>query len=269
MSDERLRTVVEDLEQTLLDFIHTHRITHSEYRAATDLIISEVLAGEASLLFDVFFEAAATDVGNVGRPGSMEAIEGPFYLPGAPVCAGPPYVLPQRPDEAGETLVFGGRVTDTDGEPLPGVELDIWHADADGLYSQIHPGIPEWNLRGRLLTAPDGSFEVITILPPPYEIPSGGPTGTVLRALGRHCFRPAHLHVKIRHPGYVEATSQLYFAGGEYLDSDVAGAVRDGLLLTLVRHDDPADIAARGLTTAFLEARYEFELASAAAWDLA
>lgn len=261
MTNDRVRTVVEDLELTLLEFIRKHGITHEEYRAATDLIIAEVQAGEGSLLFDVFLEAAATDVGNIDRPGSMEAIEGPFYLPEAPVCAGPPYVLPQRPEEAGDVLVFGGRVTDTEGAPLAGVELDIWHADADGRYSQIHPGIPDWNLRGRLFTAADGSFEVTTILPPPYEIPSGGPTGTVLRALGRHCFRPAHLHLKIRRDGYVETTSQLYFAGGEYLDSDVASAVRDGLLLTLVRHDDPDEIAARGLSgDSFLEARYDFAL---------
>lgn len=239
MGNERVIAVVEALERTLLEFIRKYQITHEEYRAATRLIIDEVKAGEESLLFDVFFEAEATDVGNSGRQGSIEAIEGPFYLPGAPLLPGPPYRLPMRPGEAGDPLLFRGRVTDADGRGLAGVELDLWHADADGLYSGIHPGIPDWNLRGRLPTGDGGRFEVLTILPPPYEIPKDGPTGTVLAALGRHFFRPAHLHVKLHGGGVEDFTSQLYFPGGEYLDSDVAHAVRDGLLLHLAPPDRP------------------------------
>lgn len=234
MTNQRIKTVVEDLERTLLEFVRKHNITHSEYRAATDLVLAEVAAGEGSMLFDVFLEAETTDVGNVGRDGSPEAIEGPFYLPGAPVLDGPPYELPRRPDEAGDPLVFTGTVFATDDTPLAGVEVDMWHANAAGLYSQIHPGLPEWNLRGRLYTDARGRFEVRTIVPPPYEIPKDGPTGTLLNALGRHFYRPAHLHLKLRHPDGTEMTSQLYFEGGDYLDSDVANAVRDGLVVALL-----------------------------------
>ena len=252
--------LVEDLERTLLDFVRRNRVTHEEYRAATDLIIDEVQAGEASLLFDVFLEAEATDVGNVGRAGSPEAIEGPFYLSGAPELD-PPHRMPQRPDEPGTPLVFSGTVTGPGGEPLSDVEIDMWQADAAGCYSQIHPGLPEWNLRGRFRTRPDGTFEVTTILPPPYEIPKNGPTGTVLDMLGRHFFRPAHLHLKLRHPSCAGMTSQLYFEGGDYLDSDVAGAVRDGLVLALGRCDDPEQARARGLAAeSFLTAHYDFRM---------
>jgi catechol 1,2-dioxygenase len=237
MSNQRLIEVVEDIERSILEIIRKHHVTHDEYRIATDLLIDSLKEGEESLLFDVFFEAEATDVGNVGRKGSTAAIEGPFYVPGAPYLA-PPSVMPQRPDERGEPLIFRGTVSGTDGAPLAGAELDIWHADADGLYSSIHPGIPDWNLRGRLRASEDGSFEVRTILPPPYEIPKHGPTGRLLNGLGRHCFRPAHLHVKVRAPGYEELTSQLYFAGGAYLDDDVAHAVREGLVLTLGREGE-------------------------------
>jgi catechol 1,2-dioxygenase len=238
MSNQRLLDVVEDIERTMLELIRKHQVTHEEYRAATDLLIASIKEGEESLLFDVFFEAEATDVGNSGRVVSPAAIEGPFYLAGAPSLQ-PPYVMPQRPDERGEPLIFRGTVSSPDGAPLAGAELDMWHADADGLYSNIHPGIPDWNLRGRFLTSADGSFEVRTTLPPPYEIPKNGPTGHVLSGLGRHFFRPAHLHLKLRAPHREELTSQLYFAGGEYLDNDVANAVRDGLVLTL-EHDGAA-----------------------------
>lgn len=260
MNNDRVKSVVEDLERLLLDFMRKHRITHHEYRRATDILIGTVKAGEESLLYDTFLEAAATDIGNIGREGSPEAIEGPFYLPGAPRL-GQPCVMPQRANEAGDVLFFHGRITGPQGEPLAGVELDLWQADADGRYSNFHPDVPDWNLRGRFYTDTNGLYEVRTILPPPYEIPKEGPAGRVLNALGRHFFRPAHLHVKLRHAGFDELTSQLYFRGGEYLDSDVAGAVRDGLIVSLSRCDSATDLAARGLDAPYFEVHHDFVLA--------
>jgi catechol 1,2-dioxygenase len=262
MSDDRVETILLDLEQTLLAFLQKHKISHDEYRRATELMVATVKAGEESLLPDIFFEAAITNIGNLSRDGSGEAIEGPFYCPGAPMLSSPA-MLPHRPDEAGDVLFFNGRVTSVDGTPLANAEIDLWHADAAGLYSNIHPGIPDWNLRGRFLTAADGRFEVRTILPPPYEIPKDGPAGRVLTALGRHFFRPAHLHVKVGHADHGQMTSQLYFHGGEYLDSDVANAVRDDLITTAVLHYSEKALASRNLSSPYYEVTHDFVLASA------
>jgi catechol 1,2-dioxygenase len=251
--------LIADLEKTLLGFIRKHRVNHHEYRCAIETLISSVKAGEESLLYDVFLEAATTNNGNIGKRGSLDAIEGPFYVPNAPKLD-PPYVLPQRSDEAGEVLLFCGRVASADGQSVAGAELDMWQADAAGLYANIHPTIPKWNLRGRFLSGHDGTFEVRTIVPPPYEIPKGGPTGATLRVLGRHFFRPAHLHLKVSHPRYCSLTSQLYFEGGDYLTSDVAKAVREDLIVKLVRHEDPNDLAVRGLDKPYFEARFNFVL---------
>jgi catechol 1,2-dioxygenase len=215
MRADRTRTILEALERTALEFMRKHRVTHAEYRRATDIIIDTVKSGEGSLLFDVLFEAEATDIGNTGRKGSREAVEGPFYFP------------------------------------------DMWQADAAGLYSNVHPDIPDWNLRGRFRSDADGCFEVRTIVPPPYEIPKHGPTGIVLKALGRHFFRPAHLHFKVRHPKCAELTSQLYFDGGKYLNDDVANAVREGLTVKLSKRDTSA---ASTLPGPYFEASYDFIL---------
>ncbi|GAA1754310.1 catechol 1,2-dioxygenase [Aeromicrobium alkaliterrae] len=250
MQDNRVVQVVEDLEQTLLQFIRKHRISHADYRLATDLIVESVKQGEESLLFDIFFEAEATDVGSAGSQASQAAIEGPFYIPGAPLLE-KPYVMPQREDEAGEPMTFSGVVSDLHGNAVSGAVIDVWHADAAGLYSQIHPNIPEWNLRARFVTEADGSFTVETILPPPYEIPKDGPTGIVLNALGRHFFRPAHVHLKVSADGFEDLTSQLYFPGGEFLDNDVANAVRDGLMFDIEEDEDG------------VHAKYDFTLTTA------
>ena len=256
---ERARYLVEEFERAAIDFIQKHKVSHDEFRVATTLLLDSIKSGEESLLFDVFLAAAAMDTENHDRDGSPEGIEGPFYFPGAPEL-GAPFKLTQRPDEKGELLFFKGVVTSASGAPLRGAELDIWQADADGEYSKINPTLPEWNLRGRLSTDENGAFEVQSILPPPYEIPKNGPTGQVLELLGRHCFRPAHLHVKVRAEGHKELTSQLYFEGGDYLDSDVARAVRDNLIAKLIRYQGKNAVEHKGLERPFVELTYNFAL---------
>ena len=81
----------------------------------------------------------------------------------------------------------------------------------------------------------EGRFEIRTIQPAPYQIPTDGPTGKLIEAAGWHPWRPAHLHLIVSAPDHRAITTQLYFTGGEWLDSDVASAVKPELIL------DPQD----------------------------
>jgi catechol 1,2-dioxygenase len=94
-----------------------------------------------------------------------------------------------------------------------------------------------------------GRFDITTIVPAPYQIPTDGATGNLLAAAGWTAWRPAHLHVKVSAPGYRLITSQLYFDGGEYLHTDIASAVKPELIL----HPTPA--VGQGL-----EVNYDFVL---------
>ena len=163
MSEGRERYLIESLEKLVLGWMIENEVTHEEYRAATDLVIASVQQGEFSLLFDILFEAQATDNGNKTKPGSPEAIEGPFYIAGAPLLT-EPYVMPQRADEAGDIAFMVGRVTDSAGNGLAGIEMDLWHADVDGKYSKMYSDVPDLNLRGRLMFGAEGSYEVKRIL---------------------------------------------------------------------------------------------------------
>jgi catechol 1,2-dioxygenase len=127
--------------------------------------------------------------------------------------------------------------------------VDIWHADADGYYSGFAPHIPDGNLRGVVVTDAQGNFEIRTVQPAPYQIPTDGPTGKLIEAAGWHPWRPAHLHLMVRADGHRTVTTQLYFAGGEWLDSDVAEATKPELVL------DPVDDG-----TGVRRATYDFEL---------
>ncbi|MBO0684368.1 MAG: hypothetical protein J2P45_14520, partial [Candidatus Dormibacteraeota bacterium] len=138
---------------------------------------------------------------------------------------------PMRENEAGTPLLFQGQVRGVDGRPLAGTSLDLWQADDEGYYSQFAPGIPEWNLRGRIVTGEDGRFAIQTIRPAPYQIPTDGAVGALIRAANWHAWRPAHLHVKVSAPDHLPITSQLYFPDDPHNEDDIASAVKPELML--------------------------------------
>lgn len=226
----RIDRVARDLLSRIHDVIREQHVTYPEYQAAKQWLIEVGESGEWPLFLDVFVEHVVEEVATGNRRGSKGTIEGPYYLPGQiplPATA----TLPMRDGEKGEPLVFAGQVRAADGTPLAGAQLDIWHADADGLYSGFAPGIPGGNLRGVVTAGQAGRFEIRTMLPAPYEIPKDGPTGKLIAAAGWHAWRPAHLHLMVSAPGYCKLTTQLYFHGGQWLDSDVAQAVKPELIL--------------------------------------
>ena len=233
----RLNAILGDVQSALVEIIQKHRVTAEEFRAATEFLAD---AGrqhlEIPLMLDVFLATAVDDVAHAAE-GTDNNIEGPVYVAGAPELERP-YVLPRRADEPGEKLMFSGMVRSTDGTALAGATLDVWQANGAAEYSNFQPGVPDYNLRGRLTTDENGSFEFETVLPSPYEIPTGGATGRLLAALGRSAFRPAHIHFKISHEGAAPLTTQIYFEDDPWIDADVVGAVKESLVTKLVRHDD-------------------------------
>ncbi|MDN5851278.1 MAG: catechol 1,2-dioxygenase [Actinomycetia bacterium] len=241
-SQERVGTVVGALMDAIRTTIVEQRVTYDEYKAAKQYVIDVGEAGEWPLFADVFFEATVEKVDAEGIECSDGAIEGPYFIPGSPELE-KPYVMPMRADEPGDALLFSGTVTSSDGTALAGAQIDMWHSDHYGTYSNIpYPDDrelpPEGNLRARFTADDDGSFEVRTIVPVPYEIPKTGPTGAMLAAAGWHCYRPAHLHAIVTAPGHRSLTAQLYLSEDPYLDSDVAGAVKPGLVLQLEKQGD-------------------------------
>src|SRR5205823_391252 len=76
----------------------------------------------------------------------------------------------------------------------------------------------------------------------PYTIPADGPVGRMIAATGRHPWRPAHIHMILRAPGYHTIATHVFDAASDYLDSDAVFAVKPSLLRTFVRRDadDPA-----------------------------
>ncbi|MAY98429.1 catechol 1,2-dioxygenase [uncultured Nocardioides sp.] len=227
---ERVSTLAREVLEAVHATIRRHDVTYDEFNALKAWLISVGEDGEWPLFLDVWVEHVVEEVNSAQRAGSKGTIEGPFYVPGAPRGTGST-TLSMRADEPGTPLLFTGTVTSVDGTPLPGALVEIWHADADGFYSQFAPDIPEWNLRGAVVADEDGSFSIRTVQPAPYQIPTDGSCGKLIHAAGWHSWRPAHLHLKVGAEGHQLVTTQLYFPGDPHNDDDVASAVKPELML--------------------------------------
>jgi catechol 1,2-dioxygenase len=141
-------------------------------------------------------------------------------------------------DEDGEPLLMKGRVANARGEPLAGADVEVWQTATNQLYDVQDEDQPRGHLRATFKTDARGEYEFRTILPVSYPIPNDGPAGQLLEGLGRHPFRPAHVHFMISAPGYEKLVTHLFLEGDKYLESDAVFGVKPSLVVQPVRQDE-------------------------------
>jgi catechol 1,2-dioxygenase len=226
----RVSSLVMSVLNAVYDTVRTQKVTYEEFNALKAWMIKVGEDGEWPLFLDVWLEHVIEEVANEGREGSKGTIEGPYFVENAPELSADA-TLPMRDDEPGEPLLFQGQVQDLDGSGLSGAKIEIWHADDAGYYSQFAPGLPEWNLRATVIADQEGRFRIRTIQPAPYQIPTDGSCGALIRAAGWHAWRPAHIHLIVGADGHLPITTQLYFRGDQHISDDIASAVKPELIL--------------------------------------
>ena len=265
----RARAISAALLRHLHDFVREIEPTHAEWAAAIDFLtrtgqMCSDTRQEFILLSDVLGVSMLVDAINHRRPGGATetTVLGPFFVQAAPDCA-------QGADisagAAGESLLVEGSVRGVDGAPLAGAVVDTWPTDGAGLYDvQAADGLQKLACRARLRTDAEGKFWFRSVVPSSYPIPDDGPVGGMLRAQGRHPFRPAHVHFMVAAPGCETLVTHLFLAGDPYLDSDVVFGVKDSLIRPL--EHQPAGLTARGnrVETAMAALRYDFVLSDTA-----
>ena len=149
------------------------------------------------------------------------------------MCEGAPQ-LPLGADIAGgalgELLFVRATVRGRGGEAVAGATVNVWQADAQGLYDVQRDGLDQPQGRATLRTDGEGRLDFRSVMPVPYPIPVDGPVGTMLGALRRHPWRPAHVHFMIEAHGYQTLITHVFRAGDAYLDSDAVFGVRNSLI---------------------------------------
>jgi protocatechuate 3,4-dioxygenase beta subunit len=260
----RLKAVMTSLIQHLHAFMREVEPTQEEWMTGIQFLtrtgqMCDDKRQEFILFSDITGVTMLVDAINHRLPdGATEStIFGPYYREGAPEL---PTGATISQDGRGEPVVVTGRVLSTDGMPIPGALLDIWETDENGLYEQQDPEQPDMNLRGKFRTDSEGRYCFIGIKPVSYAIPDDGPVGQLLRDLGRHPYRPAHIHVLISAEGFVPVTTHLFVKGDSYLDSDAVFGTKDSLVVDFVRHDSIEEAARYDVTTPFYTVEYDFFL---------
>ncbi|MGP4082709.1 dioxygenase family protein [Pseudalkalibacillus sp. R45] len=239
--NERVEEVFQLFIKHIQEFLNEAKLNHEEYTNFVKWADRLGRAGELPLFADVFFETHVLRSMYTDKPGTQPSLLGPFFIEGSPLLEkqqGQPFVLTQRPDEPGETFYFSGKLSNTEGKPLANAHVEMWHNDQSAKYSGFDSDAPRYNLRGHFYTDENGDFEVKTIVPLPYPIPTDGPTGEFLEYLDQHPMRPAHLHLKFEAEGHETLITQVFFEGDEWLETDVADGVRGDLMTKLVDKGD-------------------------------
>jgi hydroxyquinol 1,2-dioxygenase len=205
--------------------------------------------------------AALADATATQKP-TEATVQGPFYWEGSPV-------LPLGSDIGegmpGEPAYYSGRVTDTHGRALANCCVDVWSGDGEGVYDMQLGDEAGMRLRARFYTDEQGRYRFWSIKPTYYPVPSDGPVGDMLRAMGRHPNRPGHVHMMVYADGHVPLTTHLFAADSPYLDSDAVFGVRDSLVVPYAKHPPGAAPDGRVMNKAYHTAQYDFALAPAAA----
>ena len=128
--------------------------------------------------------------------------EGPFYPDKLPLDTDNDLVVlnDSLTPSAGIITWLGGRILDARGTPIRNAVVEIWQADANGVY--LHKDSDGGNRRdrhfqgfGRFLTGSSGEYQFRTIKPVPYP------------------GRTPHIHYSVKVPGQPKFTTQCYVFG--------------------------------------------------------
>ncbi len=236
----RMAEVMACLVKHLHAFAKEIHLTQEEWEVGIDFLtrtgqICSTERQEFILLSDVLGFSMLVDAINNRRPeGATEnTVFGPFHVADAPIREmGANISL----DGKGESCLFEGKVLDLHGNPIAGACVDVWSDNADGFYDVQQPGIqPKWNNRGRFVTGANGSYRFVGIRPVSYPIPDDGPVGKMLGKMGRHPYRPAHMHYLVTAPGCQKLVTHTFVGDDDYLTSDAVFGVKSTLIAPFER----------------------------------
>jgi protocatechuate 3,4-dioxygenase beta subunit len=240
-AQERVAQVVPDAIAAIHEVLRRHRVTEEEWYAVLRFLSEVGRADEFILLSDVTRTSVLIDevTHETDAETTASDVEGPLYREDPPWREPPVKIYEEYEGiEDGDVLFVGGTVMSTDGTPLPGAVIDVWQTGPTGGYDIWDEQQPDYNFRGRFRTSDSGGYEFQTMVPKPYTVPTDGPVGRYLGAVGQHPWRPAHIHFKVSAEGHDTLVTQVFFPDDPYLEDDTIGAVKDELVRPLERQED-------------------------------
>ncbi|GAA6179522.1 intradiol ring-cleavage dioxygenase [Shimia sp. NS0008-38b] len=267
-TNPRVREVMGALVRHIHDFARETNLTHDEWRAGIAFLegcaaVETEDRHEFVLASDVLGLSSLVDMLHSSPTATSSSVLGPFHVSGAPPLA---IGGDMKRHYGGPVLLAEGMIKDEAGNPIAGAELDIWQTAPNGMYASQDDEQDTFSFHGLMTVGDDGRYRFTTVKPVEYTVPSDGPVGDILRACGRHPWRPSHLHYIIKAPGYRTLVTEIFPEDDPYLDQDTVFGVRDDLVMTY--QTKPASAFPDGMTLSgkvtepFLHVEFDVTLAT-------
>ena len=257
----RTREVMQSLVRHLHGFAREVGLTEQEWGQAIAFLTrcGHIADGQEFILLSDLLGVSMLTVA-INAPQDPVATEptliGPFFVDGSPEVS---YGGDIAEGVSGERCWVEGRVTDVGGRPVVGATLEVWEADADGVYDVQYP---DGRVGGRAHTRTDadGRYGFWSVRPAGYAVPDDGPGGDLLKAGGRAAMRPAHIHFMVSAPGYHRLVTQAFIAGDPHLGDDCVFGVKQSLVSELTQHPAGRGPAGRTLTGRWWQLVFDIRL---------
>jgi catechol 1,2-dioxygenase len=234
--DPRLRQIMESFVRHLHAFAREVKLTEPEWEKGIEFITglghnttpthNEVILASDSVGLSTL--VCLLNNGDAGNTETAAALLGPFWRMHSPQTDHGGSIV--RSPTPGAALFANCLVRNAKGQPLAGVEVDVWQASPSGMYENQDSTQADMNLRGKFITGKDGRFRFRSVKPAGYPVPVHGPVGALLKAQKRHPYRPAHLHFLLHKKGYKTLVTQVFVDDDKYLQSDVVFGVTSRLV---------------------------------------
>jgi hydroxyquinol 1,2-dioxygenase len=266
-ADPRTREIIGAFVRHLHEFAKETRLTHDEWRAGIEFLescaaIEAADRHEFVLASDVLGLSALVDMINSSPNVTSSSALGPFHVMGAPPL---PFGGDMKRHYNGQIVLAEGVIRDVSGNPIPGATLDIWQTAPNGLYASQDADQDTFSFHGLMTVGDDGRYAFTTVKPVEYTVPSDGPVGAILKACGRHPWRPSHLHYIVKASGYRPLVTEIFPDDDPYLDEDTVFGVRPDLIMTYVERQPkefPDGMALSGcVEEPFLHVNFDVTLA--------
>ncbi|KAM0544388.1 hypothetical protein ACHAPJ_011849 [Fusarium lateritium] len=263
-SSFRLKYVLERVVTHLHDLARETRLTTDEWMTAIHFLtqvgqISSDVRQEFILLSDILGLSLLVDSIDHPKPeGSTEGtVLGPFHTQEAEQLDKGSLI---SHDADGEPLLVLCTVKDINGSPISGAKIDVWETDSKGFYDVQHADRTGPDGRAVLTSDDMGTFWFKAIVPVPYPIPHDGPVGKLLKALGRHPYRPSHMHFMFKKDGYDPLITALYLKDDPYESTDAVFGVKDSLVVPIQKVADEDMAKTYGVEIGSALLTYDFVL---------
>lgn len=233
---DRQRDIMTSLVKHLHGFCKDVNLQHGEFRKGCEFLTragqnSDETHQEVTLLGDILgIEVLLNQMTNpIVCYESQSSVLGSNYREHPPFLPNGASIILKHFDNE-ETVYFEGVVRNSVGVAIPGAIIDVWEDAPNGVYENLDTDQPEYNLRGRFETDENGRYAFIGVRPVPYSVSENGAAHELIRFMGHHSNRPAHVHFVISKEGYDPLVTQIYDANSPWLENDCVFAVKDNLI---------------------------------------